>query len=166
MVKEGERALSRGCKFIKAIAERIVSDPGFGAALRHADNPATEYQAWEHLIRYGCDIEKKWERLPYATVAAAAARARITHDGQLPLGKSIAACFEKDADPAKAKLRRLLSCSDVEEACTILRPLLNLIASRGIQISYGRILDDLLYFGERVKLRWASEFFRTEGDLR
>lgn len=158
---------SRGSSFIEAILPRLKTDSGFGAALKRADNPATEYQAWEHLVRYGCDIEKPWERMAFATVAAAAARAKIDRDGTLDLGIGIARCFEdgNSSDPARAKIRRLLACADAEEACLIVRPLLGLIVSRGVPISYGGLLDGLLYFGDRVKLSWAHSFYRGQGGV-
>ena len=155
----------RGSAFIDAILPRLKTDPGFGAALRRADNPATEYQAWEYLVFYGCNIEKPWERAAYATVAAAVARAKPEHDGTLDLAKSLARCFEDggSADPARAKIRRLLACDSIEEACQIARPILAFVASRGVLLSYGRLLDDLLHFGERVKLTWAQSFYRGVG---
>lgn len=162
---DSERKGGRGSGFIEAILPRLKADPGFSAALKRADNPATEYQAWEHLVRYGCDIEKPWERLAYATVAAAAARAKIERDGGCDIGKGLARCYEDGnaSDSARAKLRRLLACADAEEACIIARPLLSLIASRGAPLSYGGLLDDLLHFSERVKLSWANSFYRGEG---
>lgn len=163
---EQENAVrGRGSAFIDAILPRLTTDPGFGASLKRADNPATEYQAWEHLVRYGCDIEKPWERAAYATVAAAAAGAKIERDGTLDIAKSLARCFEDGnaADPARAKMRRLLACDDTEEVCLIARPILALIASRGASLSYGRFLDELLHFGERVKLSWAHSFYRGGG---
>lgn len=155
----------RGSAFIDAILPRLKTDPGFGAALRRADNPATEYQAWEHLVLYGCNIEKPWEKAAYTTIAAAVARAKPEHDGTLDLAKSLARCFEggASADPARAKIRRLLACDSIEEACQIVRPILAFVASRRVPLSYGRLLDDLLHFGERVKLTWAQSFYRDIG---
>lgn len=166
---EQENAVrGRGSAFIDAILPRLKTDPGFGAALKRADNPATEYQAWEHLVRYGCDIEKPWERAAYATVAAAAARAKPERDGTLDIAKSLARCFDDGnlADPARAKIRRLLACDNTEEACQIARPILALVASRGAPLSYGRLLDDLLRFGEGVKLHWAQSFYCGGGGER
>lgn len=159
---------SKGEAFADYVIKRIGEDKAFGAALRRADNAATEYQAWEYLIGW-CDIEKPWERLPFSTIAAALARARPAKDGFLGIGQAIAACYEagRDSDPAKARLRRLLACDSIEEACRVLRSMLSLIQSKGKPLCYGKLLDELLWFGEKQKLRWASGFYgRRETDDR
>ena len=64
-------------------------------------------------------------------------------------------------------MRRLLGCDSVKEACVILRPLLSLIASRGVRLGYGQLLNELVYFGdgERIKAKWAVDFYgRREND--
>lgn len=158
---------SKSDAFVSSILKKMESSTACGAALRRADNQATEYQAWEYLATW-CDIEKPWERLRYAVVSAALARAKPARDGVLPLGEALARCYENGTrDAAWAKLRRLLACDSIEEVCAILRPLLSLIISRGCRISFARLLDDLSFFpthGERIKARWASQFFHTEGE--
>lgn len=156
---------NREQSFVDFAVGRLAVDSGFGAALRRADNPATEYQAWEHILNW-CNIEKDWERRPYTTIAAAVARAKPAADGSLGIGKAIAACYEEGnkSDSAKAKLRRLLACGTAEEACTVLRPLLSLISSHGVPLAYGRLLNELLHFGERTKTRWAVDFYGRSWD--
>ncbi|MFH1562005.1 MAG: type I-E CRISPR-associated protein Cse2/CasB [Nitrospirota bacterium] len=161
---------SRGQKFVHFVLERMDKDNAYGAALRRADNPATESQSWEYLARW-CDIDKDWEWRPFATIAAAIAHAKPGTDGFLGIGKAIAACYPEDgnkSDSAKSKLRRLLACDSVKEACIVLRPLLSLIASRGAHLCYGQLLNELLYFGdgEKMKVKWAVDFYgrRREND--
>lgn len=154
--------------FIAFILTRMKKDSAFGASLRRADNPATESQAWEHLAKW-CDIDKDWERRPFATVAAAIARDKPNVDGTLGIGKAILACYKENTNPldaAKPKLRRLLSCDSVKEACVILRPLLSLISSRGVRLGYGQLLNELVYFGdgEKVKQKWAVDFYGRRGN--
>lgn len=152
--------------FIEYVLGRMKNDNAFGAALRRADNPATEYQSWEYLAGW-CDLEKAWERRPFATIASAIASAKPAADGSLGIGKAIAACYEdgNKSDSAKSKLRRLLACDSTEEVCVVLRPLLSLIASRGVHLSYGQLLNELLYFGEKTKEKWAVDFYgRRRGD--
>lgn len=154
--------------FVEFVLARMEKDNAFGAALRRADNPATEYQSWEYLSAW-CDIDKDWDRQPFAAVAAAIARAKPASDGFLGIGKAIAACYEDGnrSDSAKSKLRRLLGCDSVKEVCVILRPLLSLIASRGVRLGYGQLLNELVYFGdgEKIKAKWAVDFYgRREND--
>ena len=65
---------------------RMKKDSAFGAALRRADNPATESQAWEYLASW-CDLDKDLERRPFATVAAAIAHAKPDKDGFFGIGE-------------------------------------------------------------------------------
>lgn len=159
-------APSREAGFVAATIQRCQEDKGLAARLRRADNPATEYQSWEWLAKWHVDLEKPWERLPWATVVASIARAKPNANGALRLGQAIGACFQdgiKD-DQAKARLRRLLACSDTAEACRILRPTLKLIESRVSQpLDYTHLLRQLLNFhfhGERIRAQWAQEFYR------
>lgn len=156
---------TKGSAFVEFVLRRLSQDTAFGAALKRADNPSTEYQAWEYLAGW-CDLEKDWERRPFEVVASALAKAKPTTDGSLGLGRSIAACYKTDkedgnkTDAAKAKLRRVLACDTVAEVCSILRPILSLIESRGVPLNYSELLDDLLWFkAERTKVRWASDFY-------
>jgi len=155
---------SRGKVFVHHVLSRLQNDTAFGAALRRADNPATEYQAWEYLAGW-CEIDNQFEMLPFSIVSAALARAKPARDGNFGLGQAIAACYSEggtpgnQSDAAKARLRRVLACNASDEVCRILRPVLSLIASRGVALDYGRLLDDLLYFGERTRRRWAVNFY-------
>lgn len=167
--------------FVEHVIRRCNSPGGKGlaAALRRSDNPATEYQCWELLASWGVDLEKTWQRLPYATVCAGLAKAKAEHNGSLALGAAIAASYGEgdqkagDNSAAKARLRRLLACHDTEELCRILRPLLALISSRQKQpLDFARLLNQLLAFhwqAERIKAQWAQEFYghkpAAEGDL-
>ena len=158
---------SREHAFIEYVLGRMKIDNAFGAALRREDNPVTEYQSWEYLVGW-CDLEKAWERRPYATIASAIAHAKPAADGSLGIGKAIAACYEdgNKSDAAKSKLRRLLASDSAGEACAALRPLLSLIFSRGASIGYGKLLNELLYFGdgEKIKVKWAVDFYGRRRD--
>lgn len=160
MEKASEFKKDKTESFVGFVIEKLKVDTGFGAALRRADNPATEYQSWEHLASW-CELDKPWVRLPFATIAAALARAKPQKDGYMGIGQALAACYGKNTDPAKARLRRLLACRSTEEACRIMRPILSLIASKGqgSALDYSSLLRDLLYFGEKQRLKWAEDFY-------
>lgn len=154
-------------QFVKFIIELIHKDNGAAAALKRADNPATEYQSWEYLARLPfIDIDKNYERLPYATIACAMAKAKAEQNGSVRIGAAIAQCYDdgNNSDQAKTKLRRLLACDSVEEICRVLRPLFSLIHSKaGIQLDYADLLQDLYWFhnnNQRVKSKWAQNFYR------
>ena len=158
--------------FIEYIIEMCQKDNARAAALRRADNPGTEYQSWEILARFNIDLEKPWLRIPYATIAAAVSRGKIERNGSVGVCKVLAGCYEErnDSDQAKAKLRRLLACDSVEEACRLLRPLLRLIESKSsLTPDYAQLLRQLLRFnGEsqlRVKSQWAKDFYGRQPDL-
>jgi len=151
--------------FVQVIAKRCQQDKGLAAALRRADNPATEYQSWEVLAGFHVDLDKPWQRLPYAAIAAAVAKAEIGQNGSAGIGRAIASCYEdrNASDQAKAKLRRLLACDSVEEACRILRPLFSLIKSKSnLQLDFARLLKQLLKFhwqDQQIKSQWAQDFY-------
>lgn len=156
---------SREARFVTSVLQRTQQDKGLAARLRRADNPATEYQSWEFLADFGIDLEHEAQRLPFAVVAAAMAKAKAAHNGSLKLGQAMAACYSDGAksDQAKAKLRRVLACDDVPELCRILRPVLALIDSRVPQpLDYTRLLQQLHRFArdaQKVKSQWAQEFY-------
>jgi CRISPR system Cascade subunit CasB len=151
--------------FVKFTVEQCQQNKGLAAALKRADNPATEYQCWEHLAAFHIDLEKDYQRLPYATIAAAIAKAKAESNGNIEIGLAIALCYEdgNSSDQAKAKLRRLLACESVEEVCRILRPLFSLIdAKAGVNLNYARLLEEILkfnWYSQRVKTRWAQDFY-------
>jgi len=154
--------------FVQSIIRKCSSDKGYAARLKRSDNPATEYQSWETLVAFGVDLEQEHQRLPFATIGAAIAKAKVDHNGTQPLGRAIARCYEDGAgsDQAKARLRRLLACSDLAEVCRILRPLFSLIQSKTNQpLNYVRLLGQLRRFSfnqQQIKAQWAQEFYRSK----
>ena len=163
----GQVKNSKSQHFVDYIINRCQANNGLRAALKRADNPATEYQSWEVLAGFQVNLECENQRLPYATIAAAIARTEPDHNGNIKIGQAIARCYEEGnaSDQAKAKLRRLLACDSVAEACRILRPIFSLIEARGgLVLDYARLLDDLLWFSHddsqlRIKARWAQDFY-------
>lgn len=156
---------AREVRFVNAIIKRCEQDKGLAARLRRADNPATEYQSWDLLATYGVDLEKERERLPFVTVAAAIAKAKAQQNGKVTLGKALAACYDdgRESNQAKARLRRLLACTEISELVRHLRPVLTLINSKSGQgLDYHRLLKQLRSFSfdpQRIKAQWAQEFY-------
>jgi CRISPR system Cascade subunit CasB len=158
-------APGRDQRFVEAILQCCSNNKGLAARLRRADNPATEYQSWEVLGALGVDLEKDYQRLPYVTVAAARAKSKAACNGKHTLGRAIAASYEdgRDSSQAKMRLRRLLACDELTEACRILRPILTLIDSKtGQSLDFVRLLRQLRNFpfdAQSIKAQWAQEFY-------
>ena len=155
--------------FVEYLIHRCAQDKGFAARLLRANNPATEFQSWETFAAFGVNLESAPEWQPFALIAAEVARCQKPTNGTLRLGKAIAHCFDhgNQSDQAKARLRRLLACDQMEELCRILRPLLSLIQSRVFQpLDYARLLSELRWFdrsAQKTKARWAQQFYgKTE----
>ena len=140
-------------------------DTGFLARLKRADNPDLGYQAWDILLGFNVDIEKKSRCLPFCLIGAAFCRQKNLNDGQFGLGEALRSCFPDDADQGSLRLRRLLACQTTEEACRMLRPLLALVASKATKpLCLAGLLDELLYFEssrqDAIRMRWARDFHR------
>jgi CRISPR system Cascade subunit CasB len=171
-MSDEKKEKSRPEAFVGMVIERLNGskpDTAFSAALRKADNPATEYYCWEYLIKW-CDIENSKERKAFIVVGAAIAKTKPRNNGSLGIGQAIVRCYSSEGtydgnenNSARSKLRRLLICTTTEEACDILRPLLSLIRSREVPLDYAGLLKDLLYsdkwFNEGIKPQWAKDFF-------
>lgn len=165
-MNNAEKKVSREASFVGGIIMRCQQDKGLAARLSRADNPATEYQSWDLLVAYGVDLEKDWQRLPFAVIASYIAKTKMKNNGNVPLGQAIAMAYSdgQTSDQAKARLRRLLACDNLDELCRVLRPILSLITSRvgGQNIDCTRLLRQMTVFGvnqQRVKTQWATEFY-------
>jgi len=149
--------------FVKYIIDLCQKDNAAAAKLRRADNPKTENQSWGILTGLNIDLEKEWERLPHALVAAFIAKAKISHDGNIRLGRAILECYPGgNSDAAEKKLRRLISCSSTEEFCNQLKPIISLIQSRGVSLNYSLLLQSIKFFSldpERQKRTIAQDFY-------
>lgn len=154
---------------VQNIFDRLQSDSAFRAALKRADNPATEYQSWEYLADYGVQLDNAYKRLPYTTVFAAMAKSSRLGDGSYGLGKALCASYDwdRESQPARSKLRRILACNDAVELCTVLRSVLQFISSKAVPVCYQNLLNDLIYFGdgEQIKSKWAQQFYGAESEV-
>ena len=151
---------------VQKIFLRLKTDSAFRAALKRADNPATEYKSWEYLADFGVNLENKNERLLYTTIFAAIAKSGRESDGNLEFGKALCAAYDwdKESAPARSKLRRVIACGDLAELCAVLRSILQFISSKNVSICYQKLLDDLRFFGsgEKAKSKWAAQFYNSD----
>ena len=149
------------CGFVAEALRRCSSDTSYRAALQRADNPDTAAFAWEYLVKW-CDITKDHDRLPFALIGAAIAREKPASNGNKNLGELFRACCkdENDMEREQRRFRRIISCNSNIELCEVLRSTLKYLQGKlPGEIDYIRLLQYILFFGEKVKLRWASSFF-------
>lgn len=168
MVRNDKKPKSEA--FVEAVIKNLQGpDTSFGAMLRRADNPVTEYKSWHYLYRW-CDVGDSRKFKPYALIGAALARAKPQVNGRVGIGQAILLCYSTegtfdgvDQPAALIKLRRLFECASGEEACVILRPLLSLINSRQVRLDYADLLKDLLvspdYFNAHIRVKWARDYY-------
>ncbi len=159
----------RTAEFVADMIRRLKNDDSAcRAALRRADNSATASFAWEYLVPY-CNIQNDRERLPFALIGAAIAREQPENDGKMDMGEMLFRCTEGDSeakDREMRRLRRLLACDSSMELVEILRSTVRYIQSKGnIPFGYERLLMDILYWNEKVKLRWTHHFFNKQTEL-
>lgn len=156
--------------FINSVFKRMKNDTAFCAAFKRADNPDLEYQCWEYLADLHIpkmELDKDYIRLPYVTVFSAMAKSNQTNDGSFGLGRALFLAYDGDSEsqPARMRLRRLISCDSTEEVCAVLRPILQFIISKEVHISFEKLLADLKLFNlakERITSKWAQQFYGTD----
>ncbi len=155
---------------VASVFKRKETDSAFRAALKKANNPDTAYMSWEYLADYGIQIQYESSRIPYEIVLSAIAGSEANDNGNMRLGQAIALCYDdgKESAPAKSKLRRILACDSLIELCSVLKPQLRFIYSKGISIDYSILLKELRWFeknSEQIKATWAQSFFGTVTDI-
>ncbi|MDP3187979.1 MAG: type I-E CRISPR-associated protein Cse2/CasB [Limnobacter sp.] len=166
---------SKADAFIDYLCANLPKDKGAASRLRRADNPSTEHMSWEILAKFNIDLEKPYQRIPYALVAASLAKSKNLKSGSFRLGSALRLAFSEaqtspnePAAQAVARLRRILSCSSTEELCRVLRPVLTLIQSRvSGDLDYARLLNQLLRYHhapEKVQAQIAQEFYSYSGN--
>ena len=142
------------------------SETAFQAVMRRADNPNQCSAAWEFLVPY-CDITIDRQRLAFALVGAAIARAKPESDGAASVGAALRAICSGDPDALERegrRLRRLIACETMTELLPTLRPILRYLQSKGASIGYERLLRELIFWNERTRIEWTRDFYRRNAD--
>jgi CRISPR system Cascade subunit CasB len=134
---------------------RLKDDRGAMAELRCAlsETPAKRARAWPLLARVGGvgDIHVE-------TVAGLFAwHPEETAQGNLGTTCRLLSAKNESFD---GRFRRLLSC-DRDEVSQRVRPVALAARPRGIPVNYEELFADLRFWGERVKERWAREYWRA-----
>lgn len=65
--------------------------------------------------------------------------------------------------PLDVRFRRLLSCVDRDNLCRMLPDFVRGMKSEGIAVDYDRLYNDIYYWGDRVRERWAADYWGQSG---
>ena len=129
----------------------LKNDRGALANLRCALIPARRDRAWPLLARVGGIDDPITE-----TVAALYAY----HPDETINGNLGDTCRQLAGthNSFDGRFRRLLAC-DRNELCERLRPIVLAAKAKGIPVNYQTLIEDLCWWGERVRIRWAQAFW-------
>jgi CRISPR system Cascade subunit CasB len=133
-----------------AYLRRLKEDRGAMADLRCALSPARLPRAWPYLPRGGIGNTR------IETVAGLFAY----HPDEIHTGNLGTTCRQLCARKSSfdSRFRRLLSC-DYDEICERLRPVVFAAKAEGIRVNYEELFADLCYWSDKVKARWAREYW-------
>ena len=136
---------------VMALLRPLRNDRGAMANLRCALVPAKRHRAWPLLARIG-GIDD-----PVVEVIAGCFAHHPEEIRQGNLGETcrLLAGAHTSFD---ARFRRLLAC-DRSELCKRIRPVILAARSKGIPVNYEELLSDPIYWGDRVRVRWAQSYW-------
>jgi len=140
-----------------------VGDRGVMADLRHGLSRATEYRAWPHIAPWrGRDNEHE-RRIWLTTAAGFAIHQRTVASGNMgTVLRSLATGGGRGEEGLKtfdARFRRLLACAKAAEVCDHLAGVLRAAERNGVPVNFAQLFTDLRYWDDRVKVRWATEYW-------
>jgi len=143
-----------GRKFVEYL-RRFKEDRGAMSNLRRALNPGTRHYAWPLLGKWG-GIDKP----EFETVAGLFA----LHPLESAQGNLGTACRKLDEGSGSfdARFRRLLACDSKDEICERLRAVITMAARNGVGINYIQLFQDIRYWSDQQKTKWASEYWAVE----
>lgn len=129
----------------------LKKDRGAMSNLRCALVPARRHRAWPLLARFGGIDDPVLE-----TVAGCYAY----HPEEVAEGNLGDTCRRLAGTHTSfdARFRRLLAC-DREELCERIRPVVLAAKSKSIPVNYEALIADLLWWGDRVRTRWAQAYW-------
>ena len=158
-------------KFLEWAQKKVkIQDRGTLANLRRGFSKGTENRCWPYIARY-CDLEKNRERQIWQTIAAGFA----THEGTITTGNlgttlrhlALEGSTGLPEDALKsfdARFRRILTCSKAEEVCRHLPGIIRAAKNKNIYVNYECLFNDLRYWREDIKLKWAAAYWGEKKD--
>lgn len=160
----------RNKSFVDFICKQCSSDKGIAAHFRRADTTSCDPDVLSTLVRFGLDITKDSEFIPYNLVVASIARGKIYETGENSFVQLLSQVEKTNSEKGErddSRLRRLLACENLKDLALIFRQVMSLIQSRSSSpINYSELLDDLCSFTyeegrARVKRKWAVQFYKN-----
>lgn len=145
--------LDQAVRFITWLG-RYQSDRGALANLRAALSPARRDRAWPLLGGYASAIGDA--RFEIVAALWAGSPGLCAPDSE-NLGDTLSR-LSSDHKSFDMRFQRLLTC-DRDEVAVRVAAVVRAAQAQGIPVSYVRLLSDLLYWGDDVKLRWARSFW-------
>ncbi len=170
------------------VLESRRGNAGLRADLRAGLKAATRTRAWPFLARF-CDLSDPYRAEVFGTVAGLFAghpdilvgnsmgrvcRSLCSADEQEALADSTSSPSGGREGPMSQRMKQLLD-SDRDEICGRVVRLVRYAGTRGIPVDYRMLGCDLLFWGDRVRRRWAQDFWGgasaadedpAEGELR
>ena len=136
---------------ILVLVRSLRHDRGAMSNLRCAFAPARRRRAWPLLARIDGIGDP---------VAETIAGCYAYHPEEAPGGNFGDTCraLAGQHNSFDARFRRLLAC-DREELCQRIRPVILAAKSKGIPVNYETLAADLLWWGDRVRTRWAQAYW-------
>ena len=160
-------AKDRLLKFLRECGER--DDRATLANLRCALRDNLKHRAWPILARFGGidDSMKGYDH--YAKVVQTVAGLFATHPKEISnvdFGSKCRSLMRddekiddaKDVGPVGKRLQCLLS-SGREEICDRVVRIVLRMKAQDIPVNYDELFDDLLFWGDKVKAKWAGSFW-------
>ena len=161
---------------MSTIAERLRSitrrpdgktDRGTLANLRRALSTTTRHYAWPVLASIGLEIVDEDAVL----VAALYAEHPRHTDAKENLGNTWRQVYHKrkpgggdQKDSYQTRFRRLISCDRNELPDQLVAVVRLADDGEGVAINYNLLYQDLRFWGDAAKLRWAKQFYAVKDD--
>jgi CRISPR system Cascade subunit CasB len=136
---------------VLAYLRQLKNDRGAMADLRCALNPAKLPRAWPLLARVGGIGNPRVESI----AGLFAYHSDESHTGNLG---TTCLRLRRQNESFDARFRRLLAC-DCDEICGRLGPVILAAKAKGIPVNYEQLFADMFYWSDRVKARWANEYW-------
>lgn len=142
---------------------RYKDDRGAMAALRCLLNPEQRFRAWQLIAGINGIGNTAIETV--AGLYALHPEEKVDEDYHFGSAcKQLAFDRKKqqvdDESPFDKRFRRLLACDSREELRAHLKDIVRGMKSSGIPVNYASLYDDICWWGDRVRERWAIQYWQ------